>query len=528
MAAAVAAAVDKTRQQATAARGSVEEAPCATARGPWPPRQTPAPLAAPGGHRPGRRVQPPPDVASTTPPWRWRRRDKPSSRFGTPPSGEVADSASTARRSARADRARGLRRGRRHQRRRAARGAGHARPASSSTCWPAPPGSTGASSCRTSRKPASRWPGSTSISTPAACWCSARARSASWIGSKRTGGRMRSAACSRAICRACCSRRRSRPARASQRSRAGECAAAADGALDADRDRAADDHARRPAGAARDAARRAARHSRPRRLPDGGERHRQERVRARPRRARPSAGRRRHGRVLLPRAGHPDRHVSGADAASRRNSRPRHRQRDGSVRRRPRPDRRSASSSSCSSSAGNRAASTIGSASTPRSIGYPRHARSRSSRCRWRPAATSRCWSKSPRATSCCDCAAGTPRGCWRRGSNSRLESTGRSRRRRRRRGGPVKRAVRQRRARTTAPRDFIVVTGLSGAGKSHAIRALEDLGYFCVDNLPVALIPSFADLTLGGRGDDPARGGRRRRARRPRARRRFPTSTGG
>jgi UPF0042 nucleotide-binding protein len=51
------------------------------------------------------------------------------------------------------------------------------------------------------------------------------------------------------------------------------------------------------------------------------------------------------------------------------------------------------------------------------------------------------------------------------------------------------------------APR-FIVVTGLSGAGKSQAIRALEDLGYFCVDNLPIALIPTFADLTLGGEGD--------------------------
>ena len=48
----------------------------------------------------------------------------------------------------------------------------------------------------------------------------------------------------------------------------------------------------------------------------------------------------------------------------------------------------------------------------------------------------------------------------------------------------------------------FVVVTGLSGAGKSQAIRALEDLGYFCVDNLPVALIPTFADLILGGNGD--------------------------
>ena len=48
----------------------------------------------------------------------------------------------------------------------------------------------------------------------------------------------------------------------------------------------------------------------------------------------------------------------------------------------------------------------------------------------------------------------------------------------------------------------FVVVTGLSGAGKSQAIRALEDLGYFCVDNLPVALIPTFADLILQGRGE--------------------------
>jgi UPF0042 nucleotide-binding protein len=37
----------------------------------------------------------------------------------------------------------------------------------------------------------------------------------------------------------------------------------------------------------------------------------------------------------------------------------------------------------------------------------------------------------------------------------------------------------------------------MSGAGKSHAIRALEDLGYYCVDNLPTALIPVMADLAL-------------------------------
>jgi RNase adapter protein RapZ len=41
----------------------------------------------------------------------------------------------------------------------------------------------------------------------------------------------------------------------------------------------------------------------------------------------------------------------------------------------------------------------------------------------------------------------------------------------------------------------FVIVTGLSGAGKSQAAKCLEDLGYFCVDNLPPSLIPKFADL---------------------------------
>jgi UPF0042 nucleotide-binding protein len=44
-------------------------------------------------------------------------------------------------------------------------------------------------------------------------------------------------------------------------------------------------------------------------------------------------------------------------------------------------------------------------------------------------------------------------------------------------------------------PARFIVLTGLSGSGKSQAIRALEDLGYFCVDNLPTTLIPTLAGL---------------------------------
>jgi UPF0042 nucleotide-binding protein len=47
----------------------------------------------------------------------------------------------------------------------------------------------------------------------------------------------------------------------------------------------------------------------------------------------------------------------------------------------------------------------------------------------------------------------------------------------------------------------FIILTGLSGSGKSQAIRALEDLGYFCVDNLPTTLIPTLAKLSLRSGG---------------------------
>lgn len=55
----------------------------------------------------------------------------------------------------------------------------------------------------------------------------------------------------------------------------------------------------------------------------------------------------------------------------------------------------------------------------------------------------------------------------------------------------PVRRAPRREPA-----AQLIVVTGLSGSGKSQAIRALEDLGYYCVDNLPVSLLPVMAELT--------------------------------
>lgn len=43
----------------------------------------------------------------------------------------------------------------------------------------------------------------------------------------------------------------------------------------------------------------------------------------------------------------------------------------------------------------------------------------------------------------------------------------------------------------------FVIVTGMSGAGKSSALKMLEDAGYFCVDNLPIALIEKFAELAM-------------------------------
>jgi RNase adapter protein RapZ len=49
---------------------------------------------------------------------------------------------------------------------------------------------------------------------------------------------------------------------------------------------------------------------------------------------------------------------------------------------------------------------------------------------------------------------------------------------------------------------DIIVITGLSGSGKSVAIRALEDEGFFCIDNLPAPLIPKFIELCHGYRED--------------------------
>jgi UPF0042 nucleotide-binding protein len=43
----------------------------------------------------------------------------------------------------------------------------------------------------------------------------------------------------------------------------------------------------------------------------------------------------------------------------------------------------------------------------------------------------------------------------------------------------------------------IVIITGLSGSGKSTAIRALEDIGFFCIDNLPVTLLPKFIELCI-------------------------------
>ena len=50
-----------------------------------------------------------------------------------------------------------------------------------------------------------------------------------------------------------------------------------------------------------------------------------------------------------------------------------------------------------------------------------------------------------------------------------------------------------------------IIITGLSGAGKTQAMDCLEDMGYYCIDNMPPALIKSFIDLTASGKGIDKA-----------------------
>ncbi|MBV9181277.1 MAG: RNase adapter RapZ [Acidobacteria bacterium] len=53
----------------------------------------------------------------------------------------------------------------------------------------------------------------------------------------------------------------------------------------------------------------------------------------------------------------------------------------------------------------------------------------------------------------------------------------------------------RNRAANPTHPGELVIITGMSGSGKASVLKAFEDLGYYCVDNLPVGLIPRFAEL---------------------------------
>lgn len=55
---------------------------------------------------------------------------------------------------------------------------------------------------------------------------------------------------------------------------------------------------------------------------------------------------------------------------------------------------------------------------------------------------------------------------------------------------------------RKRSARQLVILTGLSGSGKRSVLNTFEDLGFYCVDNLPVALIPAFSELYEGGRGE--------------------------
>ncbi len=56
---------------------------------------------------------------------------------------------------------------------------------------------------------------------------------------------------------------------------------------------------------------------------------------------------------------------------------------------------------------------------------------------------------------------------------------------------------VRPRKGEHREQAELVIITGMSGSGKASALKAFEDLGYYCVDNLPVELIPRFAELAL-------------------------------
>ena len=53
----------------------------------------------------------------------------------------------------------------------------------------------------------------------------------------------------------------------------------------------------------------------------------------------------------------------------------------------------------------------------------------------------------------------------------------------------------------STERRRIVIITGLSGAGKSNALQAFEDAGYFCIDNLPPGMIPAVMETAVQGNG---------------------------
>jgi RNase adapter protein RapZ len=65
-----------------------------------------------------------------------------------------------------------------------------------------------------------------------------------------------------------------------------------------------------------------------------------------------------------------------------------------------------------------------------------------------------------------------------------------------------VKRAKSSKEPPRNQGRQLVILTGLSGSGKSTVLKAFEDMGYYCVDNLPVELMPIFAELHAAGEGD--------------------------
>jgi UPF0042 nucleotide-binding protein len=63
--------------------------------------------------------------------------------------------------------------------------------------------------------------------------------------------------------------------------------------------------------------------------------------------------------------------------------------------------------------------------------------------------------------------------------------------------GQAQKKAKRSSRTARQHSPELVIITGMSGSGKASVLKAFEDLGYYCVDNLPVQLIPQFADLAV-------------------------------